>query len=80
MPFGLLLFITINHDRQAPGQARLAKLSAERSAGTVSSFCSRRTLEIRRGATDLRERATGLFPVALIDLLAGCFLTGIIML
>jgi hypothetical protein len=38
MPFGLLSFITINHDRQAPGQARLAKLSAERSAGTVFFF------------------------------------------
>jgi len=36
-------FIIIDHDRQAPGQARLAKLSAERSAGTVFSFCSRRT-------------------------------------
>ncbi len=37
-------FIIIDHDRQAPGQARLAKLSAERSAGTVFSFCSRRTI------------------------------------
>jgi hypothetical protein len=27
------------------------------------------TTEIRRGGTDLRQKATGLFPVALIDLL-----------
>jgi hypothetical protein len=31
-------FIIIDYDRQAPGQARLAKLSAERSAGTVFFF------------------------------------------
>jgi hypothetical protein len=26
------------------------------------------TIEIRRGGTDLRKKATGLFPVAFIDL------------
>jgi hypothetical protein len=40
-------FIIINLHRQAPGQARWASLSAERSAGTVFSSCSRRTINIR---------------------------------
>jgi hypothetical protein len=31
-------FIIIDHHRQAPGQARWASLSAERSAGTVFLF------------------------------------------
>jgi hypothetical protein len=39
-----LVYFIIDSYRQAPGQARLAKLSAERSAGTVFSFCSRRTI------------------------------------
>jgi hypothetical protein len=40
-------YFIIDFYHQAPGQARLAKLSAERSAGTVSSFCSRRTIIIQ---------------------------------
>jgi hypothetical protein len=33
-----LVYFIIHFNRQAPGQARLAKLSAERSAGTVFFF------------------------------------------
>jgi hypothetical protein len=60
--FGLTLgairrgWLVVDRDRQAPGQARLAKLSAERSAGPVFSSCSRRTRSIS---------GTGFYPCPL---------------
>jgi hypothetical protein len=39
------------------------------SSPLSGAFTRRSTIEIRRGGTDLREKATGLFPVAFIDLL-----------
>jgi len=39
-----LVYFIIDFNRQAPGQVRWAKRSAERSPGTAFSFCSRWTI------------------------------------